>query len=477
MFLRSAYDAVVVGSGPNGLCAAIALAQAGCTVVVVEGQTTIGGGVRSAELTLPGFIHDSCAAIFPLSLASPFIRTLPLDRYGLEWINPPVALAHPLDEGGPVLVECSLERTAASLGMDERAYRHLMQPLLDDWERFSWDLLGPLPLPPRAPLTYARFAVNALASAYGFARTAFRSPRTRAMFAGMAGHSQLSLHTPGSAAFGIVISLLAHVVGWPLPRGGAQSISNALAGYLTSLGGEIVTGLQIERMEQLPGHKAVLFDVAPRNFLRILGERLPGGYWRQLERYRYGPGVFKIDYALDGPIPWKDEACAKAPTVHLGGSLEEIAGGEAAVMRGEHPSRPYVLLAQHTLFDTSRAPEGCHTAWVYCHVPNGSRENMTDPIEAQIERFAPGFRRRVLSRYTRNAAQMEAYNPNYVGGDINVGVQDLLQQFTRPAVRLDPYSTPLKGVFLCSSATPPGGGVHGMSGYYAAQSALRKVIQ
>jgi phytoene dehydrogenase-like protein len=476
MFQRSSYDAIVVGSGPNGFSAAIALAQAGCKVVIVEGQATIGGGVRSAELTLPGFVHDTCAAIFPLTLASPFFSRLPLEQHGLEWINPEVALAHPLDTGESVLVGRSLERTAAALGEDGGAYRRLMEPLLDDWERFVGDLLGPLPLPPRTPLTYARFAISALPSASGLARIIFRSPRTRGMFAGMAGHSQISLYKVGSAAFGIVISALAHAVGWPLPRGGAQAISQALESYFTSLGGEIVTGLQVERLEQLPEHRAVLFDVVPRNFLRITGERLPSGYRRQLEHYRYGPGVFKIDYALNGPIPWKDEGCSLAPTVHLGGTLEEIAAGEAAVMQGEHPKQPYVLLAQHTLFDPSRAPEGGHTAWVYCHVPNGSRQDMTGPIEAQIERYAPGFGKRVLRRHTRNAVEMEAHNPNYVGGDINAGMQDLLQQFTRPAVRLDPYSTPLKKVFLCSSATPPGGGVHGMCGYYAAQSALRRAL-
>lgn len=476
MFQRDSYDAVIVGSGPNGLSAAIVLAQAGCSVIVLEGQAAVGGGVRSAELTLPGFIHDPCAAIFPLTLASPFLSTLPLERHGLEWINPPAVLAHPMDDGEPVLVQRSLECTAATLGADRTAYLRMVEPLLSDWERFTRDLLGPLPLPPKAPLTYSRFALSALLPATGLARLIFRTTRTRGLFAGMAGHSQLSLNRVGSAAFGIVINTLAHAVGWPLPRAGAQSISNALVSYLISLGGEIVTNFWVDRLDQLPQYKAVLFDLAPRNFLRIVGEQLPASYRRQLTRYRYGPGVFKIDYALEGPIPWKDEACATAPTLHLGGTLEEIAAGETAVMRGKHPERPYVLLSQHSLFDASRAPEGKHTAWVYCHVPNGSRQDMTAAIEAQIERFAPGFSRRILARHTRNAAEMEAYNPNYVGGDINAGMQDIFQQFTRPAVRLDPYSTPVRGVFLCSSATPPGGGVHGMCGYYAAQSALKRAL-
>jgi phytoene dehydrogenase-like protein len=475
MFQRSAYDAVVVGSGPNGLCAGIALAQAGCSVLMVEARDTPGGGVRSAELTLPGFVHDHCASIFPLSVASPFIRSLPLEQYGLEWVYPPLDVAHPLDDGSAVGVERSLDATAEGLGHDGRAYRRLLKPLLGDWDGFVHDLLGPLPLPPRRLMTYARFSLHALQTAQGLARRQFRSERARAVFAGMAGHSQLALDTLASASFGIVISALAHAVGWPFPRGGAQALSHALAAHFASLGGELVVSFPVQRLEQLPPFRVALFDVAPRHLLKIVGERLPGSYRRQLAHYRYGAGVFKVDYALDGPIPWQAEACRRSATVHLGGTLEEIAAAERMVAHGQHPQKPYVLLAQHTLFDSCRAPQGQHTAWAYCHVPNGSTQDMAARIDAQIERFAPGFQKHILARNSLTTQDMEAYNPNYVGGDINTGVQDLFQLFTRPAVRLDPYSTPLKNIFICSSATPPGGGVHGMCGYYAAQSALKHI--
>ncbi len=475
MFQRSSYDAVVIGSGPNGLCAGIALAQAGCSVLLVEAKDTLGGGVRSAELTLPGFVHDHCASIFPLSVASPFIRTLPLEKYGLEWVYSPLELVHPLDDGTAVGVERSLDATAEHLGVDGKAYRRLIQPLLDDWDRFVGDLLGPLPLPPRGLATYARFSLRAIQTAQGLARRWFRGKRARAVFAGMAGHSQLSFDTPASASFGMVICALAHAVGWPFPKGGAQALSRALAAHFASLGGEVLTSFPVQRLEQLPLFRAALFDVAPRHLLKILGERLPSGYRRQLEHYRYGPGVFKLDYALDGPIPWKAELCRHSATLHLGGTLEEMAASEWAVAHGQHPEKPYVLLAQHTLFDACRAPQGQHTAWAYCHVPNGSDQDMTGRIEAQIERFAPGFHAHVLARSGLTAQGMETYNPNYVGGDISAGKQDIFQLFTRPAVRLDPYSTPLKDVFICSSSTPPGGGVHGMCGYYAAQSVLRRL--
>ena len=473
--MRDSYDAIVVGSGPNGMSAAITLAQAGRSVLVIEARENIGGGVRSAELTLPGFIHDVCSAVFPLSLASPFLRTLPLQEYGVEWIYPSVQLAHPLDDGSAVAVVRSLEATADTLGEDGAAYRRLLAPLLANWERFVEDLLGPLPLPPRAAITFLQFGLGAIRSARGLAESLYKGERARAVFAGMAGHAILPLETPSSGAYGIVLALLAHAVGWPIPKGGAQVIPNALEGYYRSLGGEIVTGMRIDSLEQLPKTQVTLFDVAPRQLLKIMGDRFPKRYRRQLERFRYGPGVFKVDFALDGPIPWKAEACRQAGTVHIGGRLEEIAASERAVWHGKYLDKPFVLVAQPSLFDSSRAPEGKHVAWAYCHVPNSSTADMTEPIISQIERFAPGFRECILAMHTRDAVQLEAYNPNYVGGDINSGVQDIWQLYARPAIRLEPYSTPLKNIFLCSSSTPPGGGVHAMCGYYAARSALRSI--
>lgn len=473
------YDAIVVGAGPNGLAAAITLARAGRSVLVLEAKDTIGGGTRSAELTLPGFVHDVCSAIHPLAVASPFFSTLPLADHGLEWIYPPASAAHPLDDGSAVLVERSLEATSETLGRDAAMYRALVGPLVAHWEKLKLDLLGPLPLPPHDPITLARFGLSAVWPLRGFAKTAFRGERARAVFAGLGAHSMLSLDQPLTTAFGLVLAASAHAVGWPLARGGSQKLADALASYLRALGGEIVTGHLVESIDDLLPAQAVLFDVTPRQLLRIANCRLPAGYRRQLERYRYGPGVFKVDWALDGPIPWKAAECARAPTVHLGGTLDEIAASERAVWRGEHPERPYVIVAQHTLFDPSRTPEGKHTAWAYCHVPNGSPFDMTARIESQIERFAPGFRDRILARSARATPEMERYNPNYVGGDINGGVQDLRQFYTRPALRLNPYSIPTRRgaaaqrLYLCSSSTPPGGGVHGMCGYFAAQTALK----
>ncbi|MFQ5614734.1 MAG: phytoene desaturase family protein [Anaerolineae bacterium] len=471
---RVAYDAVVVGSGPNGLAAAITLAQAGWAVLVLEAGETVGGGARSAGLTLPGFTHDVCSAIHPLGIGSPFFRALPLAEHGLAWIQPPLPLAHPLDDGTAVLLERSVEATGEALGRDAAAYRRLMAPLVGDWDRLAGDLLGPLPLPPRHPLTLARFGLKAIRSARGLAEGRFKAERARALFAGLAAHSLMPLEQPLTAAFGLILGLLGHATGWPLPRGGSQSISNALAGYLRSLGGEIVTGAPVASVDDLPPARAVLFDVTPRQLARIAGPHLPNRYRRRLMAYRYGPGAFKVDWALDGPIPWRAEACARAGTVHLGGSLAEIAAAERATWRGQHPERPYVLVAQQSLFDPTRAPEGKHTAWAYCHVPNGSTFDMTARIEAQLERFAPGFKDRVLSRSVKSPRQLERYNANYIGGDINGGVQDLRQLFARPTLRLRPYSTPNKRLFICSSSTPPGGGVHGMCGYHAARTALRR---
>jgi phytoene dehydrogenase-like protein len=464
------YDAVVVGAGPNGLGAAITLARAGAAVLVVEAKETIGGGTRSAALTLPVYTHDVCSAIHPLAVASPFFRTLPLDQFGLEWVYPPVELAHPL-ENGAALITRSVEETADRLGRDGRAYRRLIGPLAARYEELLHEFLGPLRFP-KYPLTMARFGPPAILPASTLAKSLYREDQARALFAGMAAHAILPLERLATAAFGLMLTTLAHAVGWPMARGGSQQIADALGAYFQSLGGRIETGWPVESIDELPQAHAYLFDVTPRQLLAIAGERLPRRYQRQLSHYRYGPGVFKIDYALAGPIPWRAAGVQQAATVHVGGTLPEIAASERAVWQGQPSERPFVLVVQQSQFDPSRAPAGNHTAWAYCHVPNGSTQDMTGRIEAQIERFAPGFRDCVLARHTHSAAQLEGYNPNYIGGDINGGVQDLGQLFTRPVVSLSPYRTPAHGIYICSSSTPPGGGVHGMCGYYAAQAAL-----
>jgi len=469
-------DAVVVGSGPNGLAAAITLARAGRKVVLYEAKSTVGGGLRSAELTAPGFIHDVCSAIHPLTLVSPFFKTVPLTDYGVEWVYPPSEVAHPLDDGSAVMTERTVEATAAGLGRDAAAYRRLMGLFTANAEALFDELLGPLNIPPRHLSALATFGPFALLPAMQMAQWVFREERARAQFAGMAAHSVLSLNRVGTSAFGLMLAISAHTAGWAFPRGGAQKIADALAAYFISLGGEIVCDFDVKSFDQLPPARLKLLDITPRRFADMVQGQLPALYSYLLNHYRYGAGVFKIDYALSAPIPWKAPEVARAATVHLGGTLDEIGDSERALGIGAHAQRPYVLLAQHSLFDDTRAPDGKHTAWVYCHVPGGSTVDMTARIEAQIERFAPGFRDVVIARHTRNTVELEAYNANYVGGDINSGVQDIFQQFTRPVPRLNPYSTPLKGVYLCSSATPPGGGVHGMSGYHAAMSALRELL-
>jgi phytoene dehydrogenase-like protein len=467
------HDAVVVGAGPNGLAAAITLAEAGRSVQVFEANDTIGGGCRSAELTLPGFVHDTCAAIHPLAQASPFFRALPLHEHGLSWIQPPLALAHPFDDGTAAVFTRSIEETADSLGEDGRAWADVFTPLVRDFGLLLDPLLGPFRLP-RHPIALARFGLQALLPTDRFARARFSGSRARALFAGMAAHSMLDLSRPVTAAFGLVLGLVGHAVGWPIPKGGSQRIIDALAAHLRSLGGTVQTGTRITSLELADGADAVLFDVTPRQFLDIAADEVPAHYRRTLSHYRYGPGIFKIDWALDGPVPWTAADCARAGTVHLGPTLEEILAAEHEVVDGKHPDRPFVLLAQQSLFDSTRSPEGKQVLWGYCHVPHGSTVDMTDRIEAQIERFAPGFRERVIARSTRTAVETEIANANFIGGDINAGMQDWRQLFTRPAPRWDPYSTPNRRLYFCSSSPPPGGGVHGMSGYHAAQSALKR---
>jgi phytoene dehydrogenase-like protein len=471
----SSYDAIIIGSGPNGLAAAITLARAGYAVLVREAKETIGGGARSAALTLPGFVHDVCSAIHPLGAGSPYFRTLPLAEYGLEWLQPSAALAHPFDDGTAAVLERDITATGETLGQDAIAYRKLMTPLVSSWDKLEETVLGPLQWP-RHPLALLRFGLHAMRSGCGLAEGYFTGERARAFFGGLAAHAIMPLERLPTAAFGLVLGILGHAIGWPLPRGGAQNITDALARYFQTLGGEIVTDAPVHAIDDLPPARVILCDITPRQLLRLADHRLPVRYCRQLARYRYGPAAFKMDWALEGPIPWTAAACARAGTVHLGGTLAEIAASERAAWNGEHIERPFVLVAQQSLFDVTRAPAGKHTVWAYCHVPNGSTEDMTERVERQIERFAPGFRDRVLARCVVSPAQLEQYNPNYIGGDINGGVQDLWQLFSRPTLRLIPYTTPLPGLYLCSSSTPPGGGVHGLCGYFAACTAIRRIL-
>jgi phytoene dehydrogenase-like protein len=474
--VASELDAVIVGSGPNGLAAAVSLAQQGFSVSIVEAHAEIGGGTRTAELTLPGFHHDVCAAVHPMGELSPFLSTLPLAEHGLSWVHPEISVAHPLDDGPSVLLERSVDATAAALGVDGDAYRKLMDGFVRVGRPLMADLLGPLRIP-RHPLAMARFGFYGVRSALGLARGLFDEPRARALLAGCAAHSILPLDKLLTGAVGLIFAFTGHLCDWPVARGGSRAIGAALASYLRSLGGQITTREPIRSLAQLPKARVVLLDLAPRQLIEIAGDRLPAGYLKRLARYRYGPAVFKLDWALSGPIPWKDKNALRASTVHVGGTLEEIADAEAAAFRGEHHPRPFVLVAQQSQFDFTRAPVGHHTGYAYCHVPHGSAVDVSAQIEAQIERFAPGFRDLIMARVTHTPRDFERYNPSFIGGVIAGGCADLTQLFTRPVARLDPYSTPLPEIFLCSAATPPGGGVHGMGGYFAARSAARRLRQ
>ena len=463
--------ACVIGAGPNGLAAAIVLSQAGLQVDVLEAESTPGGAARTLELTLPGFRHDFGSAVYPLGAGSPFFSSLPLTNHALEWIHSPAALAHPLDDGTVVMLEGDLDETKDSLGVDGLAWDKLMRPFVTQWTEFASEVLRPVPFIPRHPWLMTRFAMVALQPARVVARR-FRNQRTRALFAGLAAHSFLGLDEPLSAAFAILMAVPAHAVGWPIPRGGAQSLTNALCGFLSTFGSKVKTSAPVHSLAALANYDLLLCDLTPRQLVKVGGQRLSDSYKRRLERYRYGGGVFKVDYALNAPIPWKAPGCLRAATVHLGGSFEEIDAAEKAVRMGRQADRPFVLLAQPSLFDSSRAPAGKHTAWAYCHVPNGSKVNMLEKLEDQIERFAPGFRDCILARRVFFPADLESMDANLVGGDIGGGTIDLRQVLFRPTWQH--YATSARDIYVCSASTPPGGGVHGMCGYHAAKMALSR---
>ena len=471
---KSDYDAIVVGSGPNGLVAAITLQHSGLAVLLVEREKTIGGGLRSAELTLPGFVHDICSAVHPLAVCSPVFENLSLNRQGLEFIFPPVAAAHPFDDGSAAALYPSLEQTAQSLGEDQYAYVRLMKPFLRDWSFLLEEMLSPAHFP-KHPFAMASFGLTALTPATHLAKR-FQSKHAKGLWAGMASHSMQPLSGATTSAIALVLMGAAHAKGWPVAKGGSASIASALGSLFLSLGGTIKTDFFVQSLGQLPSARAVLFDITPKQLLEIAGHRFSSIYKWQLERFRYGMGVFKIDWALDGFIPFKAPQCMHAGTLHLGNTLEEIVASEKLTSEGRIPDNPFVLLAQQSVFDPTRAPEGKQVAWAYCHVPNGSKEDMTDRIERQVERFAPGFRDRILARHTMNTSDIEQYNPNYVGGDIAGGMMNLSQLFTRPALRFSPYKTSAKGIYVCSSSSPPGPGVHGMCGYHAAKRVLKDIF-
>jgi phytoene dehydrogenase-like protein len=467
------YDAAIVGSGPNGLAAAIELARNGLKTVVIEAEETAGGGVRSAELTLPGFIHDTGSAVHPMALASPFFKSLPLSAYGLNWILPPVAMAHPFDDGRAALLSTSIDETAGTLGKDGPAYKKLISPIAEKWDTLAGDLLGNM-RSSRDRLALLKFGIRAMASARDIIESRFHEQYAAGFFAGLCSHSVVPLENVASAAIGLVLCASGHGLGWPVPAGGSGRLGEALGTYLRSLGGKIEIAQKVRSLTDLPPSGVIFFDTSPRQMADICSGKLPVSYTRSMRKYRYGPGVFKLDWALSGPIPWKADGCSRAGTVHLGGSFAEIATSERAAWQGRVTSRPFVLLSQPSLFDASRVPAGYHIAWAYCHVPNGCNYDMTPYIETQVERFAPGFRELILARHKSSPADLEAGNANLIGGDIVGGAQTLTQIFCRPACRVDPYSTPLDNIYICSASTPPGAGVHGMCGYNAARDYLKR---
>lgn len=475
MWPRPRYDVVVIGSGPNGLAAAVATARAGLETLVVEANDTPGGGTRTSALTEPGFLHDVCSSVHPLGLASPWFRALELEQLGLEWIQPTAPLAHVLPDGRAVTLERSIDDTAAQLGRDGSAYRDLVAPYAGRFDQLLEMILGPLRLP-TFPTLLARFGLDAIRSLQGLVRAKFVDAEAGALLAGIAAHSMVPLDALATASIGLVLATAGHAVGWPLAKGGSRAISDALVARLRQLGGDVVCGHRVERIDELPPARAYMFDLTPRQLLAIAGDRLPTDYRARLDHFRYGPGVFKLDWALRGAVPWRDPRCLRAATVHLSGTVADVSRAERAVHQGMLAERPFVLFVQPTLFDPSRAPAGMHVAWAYCHVPHGSSIDATAAIEAHIDAFAPGFRDLIVGRHSMNAVEIESYNANYIGGDINGGLSDARQLFTRPVARIDPYSTPAHDIFLCSSSTPPGGGVHGMCGYWAARSVLHRVF-
>jgi phytoene dehydrogenase-like protein len=473
--VKTKYDAIVVGSGPNGFAAAITLQRAGLAVLLIEGKETLGGGVCSAPLTLPGFNHDVCSAVHPLGADSPFFKQLNLEQFGLEYLSPEYAVAHPFDNGSAIAIQSSIEKTAVQFGEDANNYKRIFSSLVKEWPSIRSAFLGPVHVSAYSNAK-AKFSYYSLSSGSHFAKHQFNTNAAQSVFAGMAAHSMLPLNKLTTSSIAIVLNILAHINGWPLPKGGAQQITNALAACFIKLGGEIQTGCMVTSLHQLPSSQSILLDITPAQLLSIAGDKFSAFYKWQLHQYKYGAGVFKIDWALSQPVPFTNAKCRSSATIHIGGSMQEIYNSEAMVSKNKHAEKPFVLFVQPGVVDKSRAPEGKHIAWAYCHVPNGSQIDMTDTIEKQVERFAPGFRDCILARHVMNTHDMEAYNSNYMGGDINGGAAIASQLFTRPVLRLSPYRTSAKGVYICSSSTPPGGGVHGICGYYAARRTLKDLF-